>query len=261
MNVPCSDKTGTLTEGTVKLQFNILGVELGLSLIKLGEEARVLLTTFSLEGSAHKGLRYTCNRLEREGLIFEVILSEKTPFLIPDLKRISDAWLANKNTREKRFSLGFFKPEYLKNYPVGIVRKENKIIAFANIWSGAGKEELSLDLMRYLPESPHNIMEYLFTKLMLWGKEQGYVWFNLGMAPLSGLEDHHLAPLWNKLGTFIFRYGEHFYNFQGIRDYKKKFDPLWESKYMPSPGGMVLPRIFINIASLISGDMKGIVTK
>lgn len=50
-------------------------------------------------------------------------------------------------------------------------------------------------------------------------------------------------------------------NFRGIRDYKEKFDPIWHSKYMASPGGMVLPRIFVNIASLISGVMKGIVTK
>jgi uncharacterized membrane protein YbhN (UPF0104 family) len=31
---------------------------------------------------------------------------------------------------------------------------------------------LSPDLMRYLPEAPHGIMEYLFTELMLWGKRE-----------------------------------------------------------------------------------------
>ena len=30
-------------------------------------------------------------------------------------------------------------------------------------------------------------MEYLFICLVLWGKEQGYQRFSLGMAPFSGL--------------------------------------------------------------------------
>ena len=144
---------------------------------------------------------------------------------------------------------------------MGIIRKQEKILAFANILQGVEKEELSIDLMRYLPEAPHGVMDYLFIELMLWGKQEGYQRFNLGMAPLSGLEDHALAPLWNRLGSFVFRHGEHFYNFQGLREYKEKFNPLWEPKYLASPGGLALPRVLINIASLISGGLKGVVAK
>ena len=104
-------------------------------------------------------------------------------------------------------------------------------------------------------------MEYLFVCMMLWGKEQGYRWFNLGMAPFSGLENRALAPLWNRLGAFVFRYGEHFYNFQGLRQYKEKFDPQWRPRYLASPGGLALPQIFANLATLISGGVKGVVAK
>jgi len=31
-------------------------------------------------------------------------------------------------------------------------------------------------------------MDYLFIELMLWGRQAGYRWFNLGMAPFVGLE-------------------------------------------------------------------------
>ena len=165
-----------------------------------------------------------------------------------------------RNTREKGFSLGFFDPVYLQRGPVAIVRKEEKIVAFANLWLGAEKEELSPDLMRYLPEHP-GIMEYLFIQLMLWGQREGYQWFNLGMAPLSGLEDRTLAPLWNRLGAFVFRHGEHFYNFQGLRQYKEKFAPEWTPRYLASPGGLALPRILTNVATLISGGLKGVITK
>jgi len=46
-----------------------------------------------------------------------------------------------------------------------------------------------------------------------------------------------------------------------LREYKEKFDPKWEVRYLASPGGLALPRILINIASLISGGLKGVVTK
>ena len=163
-----------------------------------------------------------------------------------------------KNTREKGFSLGFFDPSYLKQVPVAVVLNGEQTVAFANIWSGAAKEELSIDLMRFRPEAPPSVMEYLFIQLMLWGKQQGYHWFNLGMAPLAGLEDRTLAPLWNRLGAFIFQHGENFYNFQGLRQYKEKFVPEWRPKYLASPGGLALPQILANLATLISGGVKGI---
>ncbi len=238
-----------------------LYLELGLTVLKLGEEARVPLDIFSMEGSGRKGFRRTLRKLEEEGCTFALIGTEGISAILPELKSISDGWLAAKNTREKKFSLGFFSAEYLQKNPVGIVRKNGKILAFTNLWSGANKDELSIDLMRYLEEAPHGIMEYLFIQLILWGKKEGYHWFNLGMAPLSGLEDHELAPLWNRLGAFVFRHGEHFYNFQGLRQYKEKFDPEWNPKYLACPGGMALPRIFTNLGTLISGGVKGVVSK
>jgi phosphatidylglycerol lysyltransferase len=238
-----------------------LYLDLGLSLLKLGEEARVPLPAFSLEGGARKGLRYTKRKFEKEGYRFEVMSPESVAAHLDELKNISDAWLTEKSTREKGFSLGFFQSDYIRRCSVALVIRNERIEAFANLWAGAQLEELSLDLMRYLPEVAEGVMEYLFVCLMLWGKAQGYRWFNLGMAPFSGLENRALAPLWNRLGAFVFRHGEHFYNFKGLRQYKEKFDPEWRPKYLASPGGLALPQIFANLATLISGGVKGVVTK
>lgn len=115
--------------------------------------------------------------------------------------------------------------------------------------------------MRYLPDSPDGVMDYLFTQLMLWGRQEGYRWFNLGMAPLSGLDDRAMAKLWSQFGSFVFRHGEHFYNFQGFRKYKEKFKPEWHPKYLVCRGGFVLPRILRNLLSLTSGGLVGAVSK
>ena len=81
------------------------------------------------------------------------------------------------------------------------------------------------------------------------------------MAPLSGLEARALAPLWSRAGAFLYRHGEHFYNFKGLRLFKNKFDPVWEPRYLASPGGLILPRVLANIAALISGGFRGLVAK
>jgi phosphatidylglycerol lysyltransferase len=236
-------------------------VDLGLSFIKIGEEAKVDLTGFSLEGGLRKDLRYAHNKMQKLGCSFSIIPQEDVSGRIDDFRKISDAWLESRNTREKGFSLGYFSPEYISNFPIVAVWQNDRVIAFANIWSGAGKEELSVDLMRYFPDCPDDVMDYLFTGLLLWGRGQGYKWFNFGMAPLSGLEDRAMAPFWSKAGVFLFRYGEHFYNFQGLRHYKDKYGPVWEPKYLVCPRGLMLPRILTNLVSLVSGSFTGAIKK
>lgn len=224
----------------------------GLTLLKIGEEARVPLGDFGLDGAKRRGLRQTVNRMRREDVTFEIAPRESLAQHLPRLQVISDAWLMDKRAGEKGFSLGFFDPTYLSHYPLAIARQAGEIVAFANLWSGADKEELSIDLMRYVPEAPASVMEYLFIELMLWGKVEGYRWFNLGMAPLSGIEARKLAPVWNRLSNLVFRHGEHFYSFEGLRQYKDKFDPTWFPKYIALPGGVALPLILADLTRLIA---------
>jgi phosphatidylglycerol lysyltransferase len=104
-------------------------------------------------------------------------------------------------------------------------------------------------------------MDFLFAELLLWGKAQGYQWFSMGMAPLSGLERHALAPLWHKIGTAIYDLGEEFYNFEGLHDYKAKFDPVWSPRYLAAPAGLSAPLILMNVVKLVAGGWKGVFLK
>lgn len=236
-------------------------LDLGLTLLKVGEEARVSLPSFSLEGARWKHARNLLRKLDRIGCSLAIVPRDQVVPLLPELKAVSDAWLAGKNTREKGFSLGYFDPDYLAFFPLAVVRNEGRIVAFATFWSGGGKEELSVDLMRSAADAPPGIMDYLFVQLFLWGRDHGYRWFNLGMAPFSGMESRALAPLWTKIGAFLFRTGEHYYNFQGLRQYKDKFHPVWEPRYLACPGGVSLAPILANIAALVGRGLKGVVRK
>jgi phosphatidylglycerol lysyltransferase len=238
-----------------------LYVDLGLTMIKVGEEGRVPLSTWSLEGSARSHQRRTLRSVERAHRTFAIVPAEDVPPLLPELRRVSDAWLASKHTREKRFSLGLFDEDYVRRFPVAVVRSDHGIEAFATIWLSDTRQDVTIDLMRYVPDAPPGIMEFVITNLMLWGKDQGYAWFNLGMAPLSGLQSRALAPLWSRLGGLAFRHGEHFYNFRGLRQYKEQFGPVWEPRFLAVPGRLALPRVLSNLAALVSGGLTGMVTK
>ncbi|MDR3629795.1 MAG: bifunctional lysylphosphatidylglycerol flippase/synthetase MprF [Desulfocapsaceae bacterium] len=237
-------------------------LDLGLSLLKIGEEARVDLGKFSLQGGKYASQRSARNKFSKKGYRFAILSRPEVEQNMAVLREISDQWLSRKNTREKGFSLGFFTEEYIRRTDVAVAFDEkDRIMAFANIWKNTVKEELSIDLMRYNPESPSGIMEYLFVELMLWSKAENYQWFSLGVAPLAGLERHPLAPLWHKIGTTIFDLGEELYNFEGLYEYKAKFEPVWQPRYLAAPAGLSIPFILMTITRLISGSWKGIFTR
>lgn len=231
-------------------------LDMGLSLVKLGEEALVPLVDFQLEGRARADLRQAWNRGKRSGLSFRVADASEVEALLPRLAAVSNAWLEEKSGGEKGFSLGSFDPEYLKRFPVALVEAEGRIVAFANVWSAPAGGELSIDLMRHVDDAPKGTMDFLFIELLLWGRAHGYARFSLGMAPLSGLARHRLAGRWNRIANVIARHGERFYGFSGLRRFKSKFDPVWRSRYLAAPGGMHLPAALLDATRLISMDPR-----
>jgi phosphatidylglycerol lysyltransferase len=236
-------------------------IDMGLSLQKLGEEAIIPLQDFSLEGSKRRDLRQPHARALRDGLTFEVVPVEGVPAIMNDIRAVSDAWLSEKSTREKGFSIGAFSETYVSNFPCAVVRAAGRIVGFATVWTGGTKEELSVDLMRHIEDAPYGVMDFLFVEMMLWGKANNYQYFNMGLAPLSGLESHPLAPVWHRAGAFIFKHGENFYNFEGLRRYKSKFQPQWRAKYIATQGGLNVAAALFDVSTLISGGLRGLVTK
>ena len=154
--------------------------------------------------------------------------------------------------------MGGFNPGYLCEFPVAVVRFEGRIVAFANLWITAARSSFSMDLMRYAEDGPKNIMDYLFVELIEWGREQGYEAFEFGMAPLAGLEDRPLAPMMSRVGRLFFDRGEDIYNFQGVRKFKDKYDPLWQPRYIAAPHKWAIPLLLADVGLLSSGGVAGL---
>jgi phosphatidylglycerol lysyltransferase len=235
--------------------------DFGLTFVKLGEEAKVDLTTFTLTGGQAARHRQTLRRVEKEGGAFRIVAAADVPPILDQLRAVSDEWLAAKPGGEKGFSLGFFDDDYLRRFPIAVVERDARVVAFANIWAGPQQVEFSIDLMRYGRGAPKGVMEALLVYLMQWAKAQGYQRFVLGMAPLSGFEQSPVAPVWNRIGAFVYEHGDAVYNFQGLRAYKEKFNPRWEPHYLAYPGGLRLPRVLADVSALVAGGYARIFRK
>ena len=233
-------------------------VDLGFSIQKIGESAAVPLASFSLEGRRRGNLRRSWRKTGEEGATFEVLSADRTLAAMDELRDVSDAWLAHHSGDEKTFSLGHFEPAYVAEFPVAVARVDGRIIAFATLWTTARKGAFSIDLMRYADDAPKDVMDFLFVELIAWGAAQGYQAFDFGMAPLAGLEDRPLAPIMSRVGRLLFERGEDIYNFQGVRRYKDKYDPLWAPRYIAAARKWAIPILLADVGLISSGGMAGL---
>ncbi len=235
----------------------------GFALFKLGEMAYVDIAGFSLSGKRGESLRHSVNRARRIGLSIEWLQPPFDPRTWQTLQTISDAWKAEHRTAEKTFSLGNFTASYLSLTPVAAVKFEGRVVAFANLMPdyGDAHDELSIDLMRHLPDAPASTMDFLFVELIDYARRHNYRYFNLGVAPLSGVGRTRFARAGERLARFAFDFGSRLYNYKGVRSFKEKFRPQWRSCYLAYPAFTPLPALLLDTAALISGGYRRILFK
>ncbi len=227
--------------------------ELNLSIERIGDEAVMPLENFSLKEEMHNDLFEVRKKVINQGIRVEVVGGTQLKKFMPDLEKISKSWLKSKNIKEMGFSRGFFASDYVEKFSCIIATHDKKPVAFALIWTTSEKLELGLDLLRFHEQAPIEIMDYLNIEAMLWGKQQGYQNYNLGVAPLPGLNDHPLSPLWHRVGDLMYKQsGSQSNSIDDFRNEDEKYHPAWLPKYIISPGGAKTPRILRDIGKLIS---------
>ena len=227
----------------------------GYDFFKLGEEAHVPLGKVTLDGHAGKMYRQILRRAERDGLRFRIMPASDVAARLPELSEISAEWLKSKELAERQFSIGYFDDDYMCRYPCAIVEETaapGRVMGFANLLEGPDRGELSVDLMRYRSDGP-SVMDFLIVSLLMYGKGEGYREFNLGMAPLASVGAGRGAHTRERLARLLFQRGEQWYNFQGLRFYKDKFDPEWVPRYMAYQDAWEWPVAIANVSALIAG--------
>jgi phosphatidylglycerol lysyltransferase len=211
---------------------------LGLQSLKIGEEAVVILEHFADTLKHNKTLRHDRSKFEKDGYKLLRYQPPHDPALLAQVKEVSDEWLQIPGRHERSFSLGYFDQDYLNEFPLAVLQDPSgRIIAFANEVRSYRPCEATIDLMRHRPEAPNSTMDYLFIALMLALKDQGYHTFNLGMAPYAGVGDEPGASLEERVTHELAEHITRFGSYKGIRDYKGKFEPDWEDRFLIHQGG------------------------
>jgi len=224
---------------------------LGFRKLKIGDDAITDLTTFNLEGKERKDFRYIIRKIEETGITFKQYQPPITEELLTKLKAISDDWLKIPGRRERQFTLGFFEPDYISGTPIYTAEDNTgEIHAFLNQIPSYLKGEATIDLMRRGTNSPNGIMDYLFVKLILSLKSEGFNRFNLGMAPMSGFQEDEEASVEEKAIHYFFQHLNFLFSYQGLKKYKAKFATFWEPRYVIHQNPLDLPRMIMALREI-----------
>src|SRR5664279_503009 len=205
--------------------------ELSRKSLFLGQEGVVDLNAFSLEGGEKKSIRNALNKIKEQGYKTQVNRPPLRDGLIQKLRAVSDEWLKLTDREEIVFSQGVFSEKEIKEQTViTIENSEEKIIAFLNIIPDYVPNEGTYDLLRKTADAPNGIMDYILLELFNYFKTNGIQYINLGFAPMSGLNDPHNFT--EKSMKFAYEKIRSFSHYKGQRDYKDKFNPIWNDKYL-----------------------------
>jgi phosphatidylglycerol lysyltransferase len=217
---------------------------LGFRRLKVGDDAIVDLVAFSLDGKERKGLRHVVNKLEDEGIRLDVHEPPIRNDMLAEIKKVSDEWLGTRDRRERQFTLGTFGHRYVRSTPLAVaVDGTGAVLAFANLIPSYARGEATIDLMRFRAAAPPGTMDYLFVKLFAHLRSRGHLRFNLGMAPMSGFQEHENPSIEEKAIHFFFQRLNFLFSYRGLKRYKAKFASSWEPRYAIYKAPLDLPRM------------------
>lgn len=197
----------------------------------LGQEGLVDLQNFSLEGGSKKSIRNALSKVKDRGYKSNIHTPPIKDGLLQKIKSVSDEWLEDTARSEIVFSQGMFVWEELKQQTlITVENSEEKIVAFLNIIPDFASGEGTYDLVRKTCDAPNGVMDFLIVELFQYLKSQGYLYANMGFAPMSGLNDPHTFK--EKSMKFAYEKIRGFSQYKGLREYKEKFVTVWNNKYL-----------------------------
>ncbi len=214
----------------------------GFMVQKLGQEAVVQLDHFDAELKDAKYFRQILNKFNKQGYTCELLSPPHHQAVLARTATISAEWLSNGNKSERGFSMGYYTDEYMQLCDILVARDAaGTIQAFINIipaeWN---TQEATYDMVRQSKDAPGNVVDFLLINIMSMFKDKGYSRFNLGLSPLSGLEDegNEKKTLVANVLKFAYANGDPFFSFSGLYKFKSKYEPDWQDRFVAYKNGL-----------------------
>lgn len=197
----------------------------------IGQEAVVPLDTFSLEGGSMRAIRNAINKVTKSGYHSRLHEPPVPDGILQKIKAVSDEWLHDMGRKEIVFSQGMFVWEELKEQSILTVENpEERIVAFLNLIPDRVSGEVTYDLFRKTADAPNGVMDFLLVEFFHHAKAAGFSKVDIGFAPMGGIDDPHTFP--ERSMKFAYERIKSFSHFRGSREYKNKFVPSWQNRFL-----------------------------
>ncbi|HEY1085054.1 MAG TPA: phosphatidylglycerol lysyltransferase domain-containing protein [Prosthecobacter sp.] len=237
----------------------------GFVTVKVGEDARLEVADFKLEGGKFQNLRTARNKARKNGLTYQWYDATPAPDhgLEAQLQLLSQNWLEKKHGGEMTFDLGSFDIPTLRTHGASIVRNpEGRIEAFATWWPFAQGKGRCLDLMRGREEA-RDVMDFLIVEAIDHFKSQGVEQISLGNAPLANVaatEENAVLTREERAVKFLFDNFDRFYGYKSLFNFKKKYQPDWQGRYLAYRPRTRLAMVALAVAGVhLPGGFRGLI--
>lgn len=226
----------------------------GLRFFKVAEEAVIPLATFSLAGGKVAKVRQSIAKVERAapGLeVWEYKPDARDPDVDEQLEDVSAEWLRAKGSAELGFNLGVFSVDDLADKrTIVAASSEGYVWAFLTWLPYRGGRALVLDAMRRRDDAPPSVMDLLIARSAMQFKAEGLEAISLAAAPLASAGEPADPSVYDRGVKLIFDHFSSVYGYRTLFQFKKKFNPAWEARYLVFPRPDLLPRIAYALAAV-----------
>ncbi len=199
----------------------------------IGEEAIIDTAEFVRTTAHSKHFRYVTNRAHRDRLGVQYWHAPLNDHQIEMLHNISRAWTSTRGRREYTFIMAPFSKQYIKQCDCAVLYAGQNPVAYVNIIPSFLPAQRSIDHLRYTNDLPAVGMHFLLKELIQESYRQKMTLFNLGLSPLSDnkkIRRYETIP--DRLLLVVKRLGGRLYSFHGLDQFKNKFAPDWEPRYI-----------------------------
>ena len=205
----------------------------GLIADRIGHEAEIDPQAFALDIPSRRQLRRKLRQAEKAGVALQ--WREPGEANLNELAAISADWVGEKGG-ERGFSMGRFREDYVRRFPVVEARIDDQLVGFITIWRSGDGAEWSIDLMRFAEDAPLGVMQSLITGAIEAAKDAGVDRFNLCMAPFARLGDAN--SFGEKLAHAVYEHFGERLGLHGLHRLKAAFAPEWRPRYLVRKPGL-----------------------
>ncbi|TMD98595.1 MAG: DUF2156 domain-containing protein [Chloroflexi bacterium] len=218
---------------------------LDLTLVAVGAEAVVPLSDFTLAGKRRADLRYALHRCEKAGVRFAFAAGPDALAAHGEqLEEVSGAWLRSRRSPELAYSLGTLSTLADADIVVGLAFAEDgRLEAFVSWLPVPMRGAWTLDLMRRRPDSTYGVIEALIVRSVAEARGRGIVELSLGMTPRVISSGEPRGP--ERALRAVYWGLDRFQRSRMLHDYKEKFGPRWEERYLVVPSMSTLPEVMV----------------